>query len=52
MGRFNQENKDDKAKTREQMKQFLKNVEVFDTGGRRRHLLNGSVTSLLVLNQK
>lgn len=41
MGAFNQENKGDKAKTREQMKQFLKNVEVFDTGGR------GATTSFI-----
>lgn len=32
-GAYAQENKGDEKKTREQMKQFLKNVEVFDTGG-------------------
>lgn len=40
-GAFAQENKGDDKKTREQMKQFLKNVEVFDTGGR------GATTSFI-----
>lgn len=33
-GAFQQQNGGDQAKTRQQMKQLLKNVEVFDTGGR------------------
>nr|WP_314265517.1 thiosulfate ABC transporter substrate-binding protein CysP [uncultured Moellerella sp.] len=33
-GAFQQQNDGDQAKTRQQMKQLLKNVEVFDTGGR------------------
>ncbi len=40
-GAFNQENGGDTNKTRQQMKQFLKNVEVFDTGGR------GATTSFI-----
>lgn len=40
-GAFNQENAGDINKTREQVKQFLKNVEVFDTGGR------GATTSFI-----
>ncbi|AMG65337.1 TPA: sulfate ABC transporter substrate-binding protein [Providencia stuartii] len=40
-GAYAQENKGDEKKTREQMKQFLKNVEVFDTGGR------GATTSFI-----
>ncbi|ETT06449.1 sulfate ABC transporter substrate-binding protein [Providencia alcalifaciens] len=40
-GAFNQENGKDSPKTREQMQQFLKNVEVFDTGGR------GATTSFI-----
>ncbi|EKT67210.1 thiosulfate ABC transporter substrate-binding protein CysP [Providencia alcalifaciens] len=40
-GAFNQENGKGSPKTREQMQQFLKNVEVFDTGGR------GATTSFL-----
>lgn len=41
MGAFNQENGKGSPKTREQMQQFLKNVEVFDTGGR------GATTSFI-----
>lgn len=33
-GAFQQQNGGDRAKTYQQMKQFLQNVEVFDTGGR------------------
>ncbi|CAG9425699.1 TPA: thiosulfate ABC transporter substrate-binding protein CysP [Providencia alcalifaciens] len=40
-GAFNQENGKGSPKTREQMQQFLKNVEVFDTGGR------GATTSFI-----
>ncbi|MBC5791045.1 thiosulfate ABC transporter substrate-binding protein CysP [Providencia sp. JUb39] len=40
-GAFNQENGKDSPKTREKMQQFLKNVEVFDTGGR------GATTSFI-----
>lgn len=40
-GVFNQENGKDSPKTREKMQQFLKNVEVFDTGGR------GATTSFI-----
>lgn len=40
-GAFNQENGKNSPKTREKMQQFLKNVEVFDTGGR------GATTSFI-----
>lgn len=40
-GAFNQENGKGSPKTREQMQQLLKNVEVFDTGGR------GATTSFI-----
>ncbi|HGF6560455.1 TPA: sulfate ABC transporter substrate-binding protein [Providencia alcalifaciens] len=40
-GAFNQENGKDSPKTREKMQQFLKNVEVFDMGGR------GATTSFI-----
>ncbi|HGN0868635.1 TPA: thiosulfate ABC transporter substrate-binding protein CysP [Providencia alcalifaciens] len=40
-GAFNQENGKDSPKTREKMQQILKNVEVFDTGGR------GATTSFI-----